>query len=279
VLVRQRQEVQALPRRLTTERLAPTRIDRVLNWDACLNVRDLGGLRTKDGRTIRWGALVRSDLLCRLTEAGRRGPVEHGIRTVIDVRFPSEVAADWARYPFRDWQAVGDFDGLRYFNLPFHDETAAHHEALGRLHEAAKSRGGINILDLEYGRPGVAAIVAAIADARAGGVLVHCHGGKDRTGLVTAVVLSFLGVSDDDIADDYAMTMLNLEPVIIEWLDDQSSDPVERARLRKLATPSREAMLEALAHLAAVHGPAEAYLRAGGLTDDQLARLRSRLLD
>jgi protein-tyrosine phosphatase len=121
--------------------------------------------------------------------------------------------------------------------------------------------------------------VAAIADAPPGAVLVHCAGGKDRTGAIVAVVLSFLGVGDDEIADDYALTSLSLDPIITEWLDSQSSDPAERERLRALAMPSREAMLQTLAHHRERYGSAEAYLRGGGVTDEQLARLRGRLLE
>ena len=70
VLVRQRQEVQALSRSLT---LTETPSARILDWEGCLNVRDLGGLTTADGRTIRWGALVRSDIPTRLTDVGATG--------------------------------------------------------------------------------------------------------------------------------------------------------------------------------------------------------------
>jgi protein-tyrosine phosphatase len=250
---------------------------RVLDWDGCINVRDLGGLRTRDGRAVRWGALVRSDLLCRLSEVGRRAPVEHGIRTVIDVRFPDEVASDWDSYPFRDQNADSP-DGPRYMNLPFNIQPTADLPAARALFHAADSRADINKLDVDFNRLGIACIVGAIADAQPGGVLVHCHGGKDRTGMVVGLVLSLLGVPDDDIADDYALSGANLEPLIIEWLDHMSSDPVERDRLRRLATPSRQAMLETLAHVAAEHGSAESYLRAGGLGEAQIERLRSRLL-
>lgn len=280
MLVRQRQEIQALSRRLTVDAAATSANSRVLEWDGCLNVRDLGGLRTREGQTVRWGALVRSDLLCRLSKAGRGAPLAHGIRTIVDVRFPEEVAYDWDRYPFREDPRTSVDAGLRYVNVPFNSQRAPidDHHAHAQ-YESAQSRSELNRLDLDANQLGVAAIVATIADAQPGGVLVHCHGGKDRTGIVVAVILSLLGVADEDIADDYALTMTNLEPLIVEWLDHMSSDPAERDRLRRLATPSRDAMLETLAHLASVHGPAESYLRAGGLTDDQAARLRTRLLE
>src|SRR5215216_3684747 len=98
MLVRPRQENKALPRSLTLTE-SPTRI---LTWEGCFNVRDLGGLATSGGQHIRWGALVRSDIPTRLTEAGRLALVDHGVRTVVDLRFPGEVEDDWHAYPFQD---------------------------------------------------------------------------------------------------------------------------------------------------------------------------------
>src|SRR5688572_31236468 len=72
----------------------PNEATRALAWDACLNVRDLGGLVTVDGRRVRRGALVRSDQLCRLSDCGRAALVAHGVRTVIDLRNPAEVERD-----------------------------------------------------------------------------------------------------------------------------------------------------------------------------------------
>ena len=147
------------------------------------------------------------------------------------------------------------------------------------MYEAATSRSELTRLDLELNWRGVAAAAAAIADAEPGAVLVHCHAGKDRTGVVVAVLLSLIGVTDQDIADDYALTASNIEPLIAEWLDSMSDDPVERERLRVLAMPGREAMLDTLAFLHTRYGSAEAYLRMGGLTDVQLQRLRARLIE
>jgi protein-tyrosine phosphatase len=285
VLVRQRQEVQALPRRLssTTDgagsaaRKLEAADSRVLQWEGCFNVRDLGGLPTSGGGRIRRGAVVRSDHLCRLTGSGRASLLEHGVRTIVDVRFPDEVASDWDSYPFRD--STTD-PAVRYVNAPFNiGRDQASHDEIHAAYRTAASRGELNRLDLDWSAPGIASAVAAIADAPLGAVVVHCHGGKDRTGAVIALLLALLGVPDDAIADDYALSGVNLEPLISEWLDHMSDEPAERARLRILATPNREAMLEMLDHLRTRYGSAESYLRAGGLTDDQAARLRSRLLE
>jgi protein tyrosine/serine phosphatase len=136
----------------------------------------------------------------------------------------------------------------------------------------------INRVDLDLGEPGVAAVARAIATAVEGGVLVHCHGGKDRTGTVVAVLLNLVGVPDDAIADDYAMSATNLGPLTQEWLDGITSDPDERAQLTELANPTREAMFDTLAYLGERHGGAEPYLRAGGVSDAEIERLRDRLI-
>jgi protein-tyrosine phosphatase len=264
---------------LTAETVPAAELGRALEWDGCLNVRDLGGLRTRDGRSLRRRALVRSDLLCRLTEAARKAPLDDGVRTIIDLRFADEAAADWDRYPYREWQTSTELSGVRYLNVPFHVRPASQHPDVDDAYRAAANRRDLNRLDLDLGQSGAAAAVAAIADAQPGGVLIHCHGGKDRTGIVVAVVLSFLGVPAEDIASDYALTMINLEPLIVEWLDSVSLDPVERDRLRTLATPTRESMLDTLDYLRRRHGSAAAYLRGGGVTDEQLGHLRARLLE
>ena len=252
--------------------------DRTLNWEGCFNVRDLGGLESADGRKIRWGALVRSDLPVRLTKRGRTALLDHGIKSIVDLRFADEVKNDWERYPFRT-DGGGNGSQPAYLNVPFFDfgESGPDEERIA-AYQAAASRAELIQLDLDLNRQGIAAAVAAIADAPAGGVLVHCHAGKDRTGVVVALVLDTLGVRDEDIADDYALTAENIEPLIVEWLESMSDDASERERLRVLAMPAREAMLDALAYLRARYESAASYLRDGGVTQVQLDALKERLL-
>jgi protein tyrosine/serine phosphatase len=251
--------------------------DRILEWEGCYNVRDLGGLRAADGRRIRWGALVRSDLPNRLTATGRRSLIDHGVRTIVDLRFRDEVEHDWDTYPFKD---VAAKTGPTYLNVPFNTgRDRASDEEIRAAYRAATSRMELNRHDIDWNRGGIVAAVGAIADAPPGGVLVHCHAGKDRTGAVVALILALLGVPDEDIADDYALTALTLEPLIIEWLDNSSQDVAERDRLRSLAMPAREAMLDTLHHVRTRYASPESYLLGGGATEDQLARLRARLLD
>jgi protein tyrosine/serine phosphatase len=272
VLVRQRQEVQALPRELSAanevaERLAGE--ERILDWDGALNARDTGGLPTSDGRRVKRGALVRSDVLSRLTPSGQAALVDHGVRTIVDVRSTEETELDRESYPFRD-------RSVAYLNVPFNKIPD---EELRARYASALSREEFNRLDLDHGRSGLGAIVSAIADAIPGGVLVHCHAGKDRTGLVVAVLLALVGVDDESIADDYALTARNLEPLIVDWLDSMSNDEAERARLRDLAHPRREAMLDTLRYLRERYGSAAQYLLGAAVTEKQIKRLHERLVE
>src|SRR5262249_21747651 len=87
---------------------------RHLDWEACYNVRDLGGLPTVDGDTTRWRSIVRADILARLTDSGRRALIDYGVRTVIDLRSPAQVAQERSAFT----PATGSTDGLTYLNLP-----------------------------------------------------------------------------------------------------------------------------------------------------------------
>lgn len=285
MLVRQRQEVQALSRSLSASLTPPVQPpaelagERILDWEGCLNARDTGGLTTGDGRRIRRGALVRSDVLTRITASGRRALIEHGVRTIVDIRTPSEVARDWDVYPFGHAER-NEIDAVAYVNASF---TAGHDEHAWDMVKAqyaqAATRTDLNRLDIDHHGAGMAAIAASVADARPGGVLIHCHAGKDRTGLTVAVLLSAIGVDDEQVAADYQLSLLNLEGLITDWLDEMSDDPSERARLRALSEPRAEAMLDTLAYVRERYGAADRYLGLHGLSADRLAGLRERLIE
>jgi protein tyrosine/serine phosphatase len=243
--------------------------DRRLTWDACLNVRDLGGLPTAGGGTISWGALVRADLLCRLTEAGRRDLLAHGVRTIVDLRS----AAECAREP-NPFAAPSGADLPDYLNLP--TDGALDPLAGSPRADASAADLGRHSLDVNGAR--FAAVAGAVASARPGGVLLHCHAGKDRTGVAIALLLAVAGVPDEAIAADYALSGANIERLASQWLDAVARSPEERVRLAARAVPHPEVMLETLAHLRSVHGGADRYLRAHGASASDLEALRARLV-
>ncbi len=123
-----------------------------------------------------------------------------------------------------------------------------------------------------------AAAVGAIADAPIGGVVVHCHAGKDRAGNVVALALRLAGVPADSVAADYAV----LDDRMRDHFDAQLvliNDPTERSQLAESFTARPETMLVALRHLDDRYGGVEPYLRHGGLNDNQVNALRARLIE
>jgi protein-tyrosine phosphatase len=248
---------------VTTEQREWTRL---LAWEGCLNARDLGGYATEDGRETRWGAVVRSDSPAALTEAGRAALADYGVRTIVDLRLPTELA-DYPN-PFAE---PGDH-GIAYTNVSFIDPAAAPPDAVSTLAEDY-----LQMLD-RY-RQGVAEAMTAIARAPDGVVVIHCAAGKDRTGLISALLLGLAGVPADTIAADYAMTAELLRPRDQAWL--AGLDPEERAEREAMLAryaPTAEVMLAVLEGLGERFGGVEPYLLATGLGTDDLERLRDRLL-
>ena len=251
---------------------------RRLAWDACYNARDVGGYTVANGGQTRWGRFVRADNLRRLSAAGRAALLASGVRTIIDLRSPFELGID--PYPFPPAGAAGATPGTpTYRNLPVLDRAdTPEAEAIA----AAATVEAMYAAMLAYGRARLGAILRAVAAAPAGGVLVYCHAGKDRTGLVTGLVLAVAGVAATDIAADYAVSDGSLQP----WYEEQLRRAPDAAARRRLARFLRsplnvarpETMLATLAHLNRHFGGAEAYLAAAGLTETELAGIRRRLL-
>jgi protein-tyrosine phosphatase len=238
---------------------------RALAWDACLNVRDLGGLVTADGRRVRRGALVRSDQLCRLSDRGRAALIAHGVRTVIDLRNPAEVE--------RDPDPIWHEHGVDYLLIPQQSE-----QLWRELDPVARTRTERDCAVIDRRADQIAGMARAVANAVPGGVLIHCLAGKDRTGIAVAMLLSLVGVSEADIAADYSLSVESLAAELAAALAAAPDDEA-RARLERSYDASAETMLATLAHLRTRHGGARAYLTRAGLSDVDIDRIRARLLD
>jgi protein-tyrosine phosphatase len=240
-----------------------------LTWEGCVNVRDLGGLPTEDGRRTRLGGVVRSDNVRRLTDEGWRALAEHGVRRIVDLRFPEELAED----PPRDVEIdVVNVSVLGVADPEYVKELDAHLAA----NDIADHYAWSYVEFLERYRDSFGEAFAAIADAD-GTVVVHCFAGKDRTGIVAGLLLRLAGVDYATIGDDYALTADNLRPRWDTWLE-QTEDEEQRAKLAKLQDTPAEAMSRVVQEIEHRYGDVASYLRAAGLTDEQIERLRERLV-
>ncbi len=213
---------------------------RVLGWDGCANVRDLGHLETQGGQKTRYAALVRADDLGRLSKRGRDQAASHGIRTVINLRLPNEPAGF-------------DDERIRYERLSLLEPDSPATERILVSVEPEDSYAMI----IDACGPRFVAVLAVVGSAiRDGGVAFHCHAGRDRTGLVAALLLALAGVPDETIALDYAMSdcsHLGVEPAL------------------------PETMQRTLGLLRERFGGVEQYLRHHGATGELIATIRTEL--
>ncbi|HSB37508.1 MAG TPA: tyrosine-protein phosphatase [Gaiellaceae bacterium] len=246
---------------------------RDLVWDGCLNVRELGGLPTADGGETRRGAVVRADSVRLLSGGGWRALVGHGVRTVIDLRGDHEREEDPpAELP------------VEVVHVPFMEASEAEWEEIAAELEAATSAAPDDaaatreayLIFLERFRENVAASLRAVACAPEGGIVVHCVGGKDRTGLLTAFLLHLAGVDDETIAADYALSEERLRERHEAWFEAAETEE-ELERLRRIAQTPAESMLGVFTELRRRYGGVEAYLRSTGLSDEELELVRARL--
>ena len=229
-----------------------------LEWPGLSNVRDLAGMPTAVGRRIAERALIRADSLDKLAAEARELVREAGVSRIVDLRRSGESPRP---HPF-----AGD---TTYVSVPVQDPADPDNTHLSLVDIY------LTMLDL---RPELfAEAVAAIADAPEGAVVVHCAGGKDRTGMVVAMALSVAGVAPEVIAADYALTEERLADLDRAYLD-RVTDPQTRELMRGLQATPASNMIRVLEHLETRYGGVEEYLRSGGMSADQLERLRLRLV-
>jgi protein-tyrosine phosphatase len=241
---------------------------RMLRWDGCVNVRDLGGHPTEDGAETRFGAVVRADNIRGLTDEGWQALADYGVSAIVDLRFAKELAED----PPRDVS-------IQVMHVPLLGEpdSLAEVDALVEgVDDTVEWRRISYLAFLERYGANFARAVEAVARVPEGTVLIHCAGGVDRTGLVSALLLRMAGVGVEAVADDYAVSEQSWAPFVDEWITAAPDD--RERRLRKLLSGMpAEAMRGVLEELERRHGSARGYLVDSGADEDDLDAVRARL--
>lgn len=236
------------------------------------NFRDLGGHLTPDG-PVATGRLFRSDGLAHLTPDSHRMIDALGIRTVIDLRETKESASapDALGAPVRPAGPALDHIRLPLFGDRYYPLEADHPE---RLQLPDHSLPTIYAAVVENCGERIADTIRLLADASAP-VLFHCSAGKDRTGIVSAFVLTLLGVDRADVLDDYQATERYLGAEFLEAISRNFAQAGIVANLSHTATQApREYMADLLARVDAEHGSVESYLTGHGLAPAEIHRLR-----
>ncbi|HUZ16068.1 MAG TPA: tyrosine-protein phosphatase [Gaiellaceae bacterium] len=224
----------------------------MLRWDGCVNVRDLGGLPLAGGGETAFGVCVRADSIRALSDDGWQALADYGVRLAVDLRSgpdaaddpPGKLPIDVVRIPVNGHE------------VPVVAEWPSMQEAYTGL--------------LDRFGPEFAGAVTAIARAEEPAV-IHCLAGRDRTGLVSALMLRLAGVELDAIAADHARSDDYLAPWWEPWYADAPDEEERERRVRVTRMPAN-AMADVLAEV-----DAREYVLAGGAASHDLDRLVARL--
>lgn len=238
---------------------------RHIEHERVFNLRDLGGYRTVDGRTTRWSTLFRGDGLHRL-DADDCATL--GLRTVLDLRTPEEVE-----------RGRLEVDGVDWHHLPvirttwkpdWWTEDSTPERFLADRYATM----------LEEGAEAIAGALRALARPDRLPAAFHCAAGKDRTGVLAAVILSLVGVDDDTIAADYGLSRLSMER-LVEWVRATYPERIDTMADQPAAflDAPDAAMHLFLEELRAAHGSVEAYVASIGVDHDTVEALRANLLE
>ncbi len=238
--------------------------NRGLDIKSAENVRDLGGYSTVDGGTTQWARFVRSGDMVQLTQADQQSLVSYGIGSVIDLRMGWEIAD--APNVFARSQLVNfynhDFWGDRFDTYRSGSRGAAPEKKLADLYCSGLVKSGFIMAD----------IMCTIADNADSGFAFQCRSGKDRTGLVAAILLAIAGVCDETICADYALSSSFLKSP-----EPDAVDPKQPGYYLKGCAP--ETMALTLGFLKEEYSSVEGYLRQLGVSVLQIQRIREKLRD
>ncbi|MFD3703189.1 tyrosine-protein phosphatase [Nocardia sp. NPDC058658] len=236
---------------------------RELPLRGAVNARDLGGLRTVDGRQVRRMRVLRSDLLTGL-DAGDVAFLlgECGLRTIVDLRAPDETVTDGTGSIV---DTVATYRNLHVYGASRVrldlTEVAPDSSLFDRYREY-----------LEHSGENIAAVLRLLATSGHLPALIHCAAGKDRTGVVVALLLAVVGVRTDDIIADYAATTPNLAA-----LRARGPRPDNRVPAWVFAAEATT-MRQFLTHLDTEYGGPAAWATGAGLDRATQRRLADSLL-
>jgi protein-tyrosine phosphatase len=244
---------------------------RALVVDGLLNVRDLGGLTTPDGRRVRRGRIVRSDNLRGLTDEGAVALVRDlAPRLVVDLRTEQECA--------REGRGLAEVAHVRYANLPLQPKAALTPEQMAA--GLATNLFDDYVLQIRDNGATLLAALELLSDGEALPAVVHCTAGKDRTGVLVALLLDLLGVAREQIVADYAATTDNMPGILARIRSSpffQGNGLAAAPAWIFESTP--ETMRAFLAWLDEEVGGTERWATGNGLSPSAVQRLRANLLE
>ena len=248
---------------------------RRLDLEGAYNIRDLGGYPTLDGRRTRWGSFLRADGLHALTVESQDALIDYGVRTVVDLRLTREVEprpnvfAARPEVSYHRENVLGD----DFLEAAFPDVGAV-----------ASRLGDIYTMVLDERQPVLRRVLGLLAGSGPSVAMYHCTAGKDRTGVVSALLLGLAGVPHETIAEDYALSARFLLDRYLDLLatgEMRTERPLEEITWQTYRDEfcPQSAMLRVLRHLDDRYGGFEKYVRSIGVTPAEIEAIRTGLVE
>lgn len=239
---------------------APRRVE----LEGCPNFRDLGGYACAGGKTTRSGRFYRADCLSKLTGRDIDALKKRGVRCVVDLRAAYETTSAPNRLQGQD--------GFVYYNISLLDGA----QSQGFSGQMPKSLAEMYFALTDFAAPSIAEVMRVFLK-ESGGVVFHCTAGKDRTGVIAALLLLLAGVDEETIVQDYALTHELMEKVFASQAEMARHGGIEIPDYLFLSPPDQMQML--LVHMKETYGDIAGYLRFAGLSDGEIAALKNDLTE
>lgn len=236
----------------------------LLPMEGAYNIRDLGGYPAENGGVTRKGLFFRADNTANLTPKDVDLLREKGVSLSIDLRSPKET---------QDWPSkLKGCAGMRYENIVMLDEISSN----GFRGNFPASMAEMYIRNLDGARDSFVQVFRLLIE-NSGAALFHCTAGKDRTGMVSMLLLELAGAPDEVIVADYAATERYMQPVFAKLVEQMKGIGVDVPDHALRSEP--DSMRRLLAHLRAKYGSARHHLEAGGIAPAELSALIARFVE
>ena len=214
------------------------------------NVRDIGGYKIDQNHITKWRKFIRSDGLENLTKNDIEKLLDYGLKIDIDLRSKQE---------YDIWKdKLIDVEDISYFSV----------ELLKDLEITSKTLGGLYVDTLESCKKEIYDVFKIILANLDKTILFHCSAGKDRTGMIAAILLMIAGVSHKDIVDDYAVTRENLAQIIDKFSYENDEN------LKNYLGSETEHMEKFLNYIEKKYGKIEVYLESIGINKEEIYILK-----
>ena len=223
--------------------------------DKVPNMRDIGGYSVDDNKIVKFGKIIRTNVITELDSEDIKKIKKMEFTTIIDLRSNEELERKRGIF-------IDDSD-FKFKHIPI--------KGYGRL---PKSEGEIidTYMEMLDGKQQIKEVFEILSEAK-GGVIYYCNVGKDRTGVITALILKLLGVKDQDIVVDYIASGIFLEKVLEDF-----AKKMNNKEILKIIIPKQKTMFDLLNNIQNQYDSVEQYLKSCGLTDEKLRIIKEKYI-